>query len=152
MRYSVEPDATPEAQIPERVPERWRWLYHGYLGSPAWYLHLQQILRELGTAESQLAALRVERDTWKWAVGAKDKQILELSDAVNHNRDQAEMWRVERDRAWNEALLNAAAVAGELSLTFQHRSDWVNDFVIAFQAEIRSLARPIPAEKPDREV
>ena len=38
-------------QIPERVPERWRWLYANPKSSDVLDLHMQQIMRELGTVE-----------------------------------------------------------------------------------------------------
>jgi hypothetical protein len=98
----AQPVSAPSPEIPDRVPSRWKWLYHGYKGSPVWHLHLQQILRELGTTESTLAAEREARKQAEEALRKLERLMVELypghaePDAEHLGEHQA-VWNAVRD-------------------------------------------------------
>jgi predicted nuclease with TOPRIM domain len=100
---------------------------------------------ELQKSRTQLAALRVERDT--------------IARQANRLNDELNAMRVERDQAWNEAIAKAVK---HLELTEEFAGEVARGVTVDLSMAlrkvtgmVRSLARPIPAEtheiKPPKE-
>jgi hypothetical protein len=116
----LEPAATPEAQIPECVQAPEPYLcedceWHGCGGKNG-------------------------------GCGCKCHRPRDMYNRIDHLESQLAALRVERDRAWNEAI--------EASVKACEAEDYVVEaaehFGVADCIEaVRRLARPIPAEKPE---
>lgn len=133
------PAATPEAQIPECVhaPGSRADRLFRYLINPCDHLLDKSHYGDLVMFSEAAAAIRV------------------LEGKLEATRTESAALRVERDQAWNEAIAKAVEY---LELTGEFADEVARGVIVDLSMVLRkvtgmvhSLARPIPAEKPDRE-